>query len=364
MLWYIVFGFLLLRLFISVVNYLTFARTSKLNNLGLKQTISILIPARNEEKNIGRLLDSLANQKFPLHQILVLDDDSSDKTPEIVMSYQHKLPQLILLKGDPLPKDWLGKTWACHQLAGKATGDYMIFLDADVEVKSGLFEYALNEMNSQKLSLFSIFPTQRMESWGEKLIVPLMNYLLLSLLALPFIKWFGLKSLSAANGQFLCFEKSTYNKLLPHLKQKSSITEDIEIMKYYKRNKFRCNTVPDPGFISCRMYYDLKSGLDGFSKNVLSGFGNSIIAMLSFLFLIWGAYPFIIAEMTTRQILFSISSILLIRILISKISRQEVIANLVLHPLQMVLLIYICMLSILKRFRKNNQWKGRNIQLQ
>src|SRR4030095_13577547 len=113
--------------------------------------ISVLIPARNEESVIGPLLESLSRQRFQQYEILVLDDDSTDRTALEVDHAAKTNPRISLLKSELLPEGWIGKTWACHQLANHARGDYFLFLDADVIVKNGLLEAGVGELISRKI---------------------------------------------------------------------------------------------------------------------------------------------------------------------------------------------------------------------
>ncbi|MHB1253047.1 MAG: glycosyltransferase family 2 protein, partial [Candidatus Humimicrobiaceae bacterium] len=109
-----------------------------INNFKLPESIlkspplvSVLIPARNEEKNIRRILNSMIKQDYPNLEILVLDDGSTDETSQIVEKFAEKDSRVRLIKGGPLPKGWKGKCYACHQLSKVAKGEYFVFTDAD-----------------------------------------------------------------------------------------------------------------------------------------------------------------------------------------------------------------------------------------
>ncbi|MCD8260151.1 MAG: glycosyltransferase, partial [Bacteroides sp.] len=124
--------------------------------------LSILIPARNEEKNIGNLLHDLGSLYYPHIEIIVYDDESTDRTVEIASSYLPSLPELRIIRGTPPPPGWLGKNYACYQLAKEARGGKLLFLDADVRVDKHFLERVLACSGQYQTALLSIFPQQLM----------------------------------------------------------------------------------------------------------------------------------------------------------------------------------------------------------
>src|SRR5690606_28081384 len=135
-----------------------------------------------------------------------------------------------------LPKGWLGKNNACHNLAQHAKGKYLLFLDADVRVGDSIIKNTVSFTKKHKLGLLSIFPMQIMETLGEQSTVPNMNYILLSLLPLLLVRNTNFSSLAAANGQFMHFHAEIYPQTLPHQRMKNSKVEDIKIARFYKKN--------------------------------------------------------------------------------------------------------------------------------
>ena len=111
------------------------------------QPVSILIPARNEEDNILTLLQSIYQQDYQNYEVIILDDSSEDNTYKICADFAEKHHQFRVIKGEKLPYDWLGKNYACHQLAKEAKGDYFLFLDADEQVYNGLINSAIQRMH-------------------------------------------------------------------------------------------------------------------------------------------------------------------------------------------------------------------------
>ncbi|MCB0132945.1 MAG: glycosyltransferase, partial [Caldilineaceae bacterium] len=195
-----VFGALMVMLTIALVNAASMPRLGRTVSGGrrahprdpLAPTVSILIPARNEARVIGRTLANLRAQSHPIREILVLDDQSEDGTASVVRAQAQSgtrlghSPALRLLAGTPLPAGWGGKNWACHQLADAAVGDVLIFTDADVTWRPGALEAALSLLESSQADLLTVWPTQETVTWAERLIVPLMALAVVGYLPLPF----------------------------------------------------------------------------------------------------------------------------------------------------------------------------------
>jgi cellulose synthase/poly-beta-1,6-N-acetylglucosamine synthase-like glycosyltransferase len=178
--------------------------------------VSILIPARNEENNIGNCLESCLNQDYTNLEIIVLDDHSEDRTAEVVMAKTLVDPRVRLLKGKELPPGWLGKNWACHQMGGIATGEYLLFIDADVTLGKGAVSRVVSTVKSNKIGMFSVFPTQILSGTGATIVIPVMNWLLLNFLPLRQVFQSDSPKFVAANGQFILFSKETYQKTGGH----------------------------------------------------------------------------------------------------------------------------------------------------
>jgi len=260
-----------------------------------------------------------------------------------------------------LPHDWLGKNFACHQLAKQAKGDYFLFLDADERIYNGLINSAVHRVHLFKLGLLSLFAEQQMDTLGEKLVVPLMHYILLNLLPLRLVYLVKNSAVAAASGQFMLFDAELYRKHQWHEKVKDKVVEDIEIMRNIKLTGYNGEALLANGMLSCRMYKSYGDAVNGFSKNFLAAFNYSIITLLIYLVIIIGGPMIVITTLNLQLILFMLSLIVLTRVMISLPSRQNSWLNILLHPLQMVNLTFIAFLAIQRYLTKTTVWKGRQI---
>lgn len=355
---YISFGFLCFQLFNVLINFIfrqAIAKTEIQNN----DLISVLIPARNEENNIACLLDAL--QKFNNNiEILVCNDHSTDNTEEIISRYQTTDQRIRLIESEVLPKGWLGKNHACYQLAKQASGKYLLFVDADVVISGNIIADAVSYAKKHKLGLLSVFPKQVLLTIGEKKSVPLMNYILLTLLPLVFVRFSPFKSHTAANGQFILFESKTYFELEPHKQFKNSAVEDISISNFYKRQKIKIACLIGEERIQCRMYNSYKDALNGFSKNIFMFFGNSpIMAFIFWAFVTLGIVPIILYNI--NLILLYLLGVLLIQFLYAITCKQSIITTIVYFPANMFFMLQVMINALIIKKQKKYLWKGRNI---
>ncbi|MBL4678545.1 MAG: glycosyltransferase family 2 protein [Mucilaginibacter sp.] len=357
---YVTFFFLILRFTVTLFNFVSNPKLPRIVR-HYQDKISILIPARNEAEDILTLLQSIHDQDYQNYEVIILDDNSTDNTYIICETFAKNHPKFKVVKGNPLPDGWLGKNYACHQLAELATGDYFVFLDADEKVYKGLFNSTLHRMNLRQLSLLSLFTNQEMYSTGEMVTVPLMHYILLNLLPLRLVYLVRSAALSAASGQFMLFDASVYREYQWHQLVKNKVVEDVEIMKLIKASKLNGEALLANGMISCRMYKNYNEALNGFGKNFLAAFNYNIIGFSLYLLIIIGGPVLVIATGKPGLISMAVTLILSARLMISLSAGQNAIRNFFWHPVQMLALLHIGVTSIQQRLTKSTVWKGRKI---
>ena len=262
--------------------------SSSKNQHSSGQKISVCIPARNEEAVLERLLQSVCIQKYPDFEVIVLDDNSDDNTPQIIDEYKKSFPGIITrLKGKPKPKGWLGKPWACHQLSEEAGGNILLFLDADTCISPGMLAGIDFEISDKQLDMITVWPDQHLTGFWQQTVLPLIYYALVTLLPSVYVyrdpRWmptiFAKKFsplFAAACGQCIGFTKEAYKKTGGHAAVKSAVVEDVELAKLAKKKLQKLRMYTGRGSISCTMYNSAQEMFSGFRKNFLAGFGNSL----------------------------------------------------------------------------------------
>jgi chlorobactene glucosyltransferase len=360
---YSIGGVLLITTTIIVYNYCTAPRIlNQSYTLVQKPLVSILVPARNEEKNITETLLALLQQSYTNYEVIVLDDQSEDNTFRRAEEIARTTEKVTLLRGKPLPAGWLGKNWACFQLAQYARGEVYLFIDADVHLSTHALEAALHTMHKHKVVMLSCFPAQKIGSLGALLVVPLMNWLLLSFLPLRLVTASSYPSLAAANGQFMLCSKKPYDEIGGHEALADQVVEDMEMARRFKRLNYPIMAALSYGALTCRMYGGFIDAFKGFSKNFFPGFNLSppiFLCILTALIMVFFT-PFIFVIFRVYY-LWLILIIFTGRVIVSRISLQNPLANVMLHPLQMLCMVLIGANSLYWTVTGKTVWKGRTI---
>lgn len=323
----------------------------------------ILVPVRNEEARIEPLLNSLEGSLPSLRKVIFCDDHSTDSTASIIEGSIKKCQQISMIKGAELPDGWNGKTFACHQLAQKSESNLMLFLDADVTLAPQLPVVISNILTKKQLALVSVFPLQEMKSVGELTTVPIMHWILLSLLPLRMVYWLKGKSIAAANGQVMLFDSKIYRLNQWHRLVKDEVVEDIKIARLIKSRNYKMAVYVSHNLVRCRMYGSYKEAIKGFSKNIHEFFGGSrLIALLYFILL--GVGPLaVLPFLTFWQSILLACFIIINRLSTSFAAGQNGLINLLLHPLQVLAMGHILIVNFIEKTKKRIQWKDRNIDL-
>ncbi|WP_176444859.1 glycosyltransferase [Paenibacillus herberti] len=255
----------------------------------LPNSISILIPARNEERNIGSCLESLLALPEPPLEILVLDDHSEDRTAAITQELAARPGSRIrLLKGRKLPEGWMGKSHACVQLAEAAKGRWLLFLDADVRLEPEALRAAVRAAQAQGRGLISGFPRQETETWMEKLVVSMMMFTILCHLPLKLVSGSRDPRFAAANGAFILIHSDSYLGIGGHGAVRSSLLDDMELIRLAKRSGEPVRLAKIDGISSMRMYRNAAEVWAGYRKNLFPGMGRSL-TLLIFVFSVYTA---------------------------------------------------------------------------
>jgi chlorobactene glucosyltransferase len=229
--------------------------------------ISVLIPARDEEANIGACIDSLRRQDYPNYEILVLDDSSTDGTAEIVARIAAQDGRVSLLRGDHLPDGWAGKPFACHQLAQRARGSWLLFTDADTVHAPSVLRHVLCTALESQAALISGFPYQRTTSIWQKMALPILFYfLLLCLMPLWWLQRTKRPLPSIAIGQFMFFSAREYRSVGGHEAVKDCIIEDVSVAREIARHNYRQLTLDLSEVVSCQMYRGVGPMWEGIAR--------------------------------------------------------------------------------------------------
>lgn len=233
--------------------------------------VSILIPARDEAATIAETVRAALASVGTAVEVLVGDDHSSDATAAIVREIAANDPRLRLVSVPALPEGWTGKNHACFHLAGLARGDHLLFVDADVRLDPNAAAALAGHARRSGSGLVSGVPRQRMESLGERLTVPIINFLLIGFLPVAMMRSSMRPALGAACGQMLLVARAAYDATGGHAAIRASLHDGVLLPRLMRRAGHRTDLVAGHGLATCRMYRGFGQAWAGFSKNAHEG---------------------------------------------------------------------------------------------
>lgn len=257
-------------LLLSASNVLWLRLSSLAPRLTRGRKVSVLVPARDEEKNIRQCLDSLLQQTYTNYEIVVLDDQSSDATWRIIEDYGERHPERVrAVRGEPLPgSGWSGKTHAMQQLAGLARGDYLMFTDADTIHGRESISWAVTNIEAHRADCISGYVFQELQTLGELFIVPAIYIMSTMVLPLWLIGATRAPGLSFAIGQLIVFRRRAFDAIGGYAAVSGQISDDVAIARELKRAGFREVFLDIRRLVRCRMYSGYRSSFDGIAKNI------------------------------------------------------------------------------------------------
>lgn len=249
--------------------------------------VSVLIPARNEESGIGAALDRLIESTHRRFEVLVLDDASEDATAQIVESKSERFHAIVLHRSKGLAPGWNGKQNACWQLAQLAQYDRLLFLDADVRLSPEALVRIVAEQEHREAPLVSGFPFQETGSFAEKLLIPMMHYILLGFLPIARMRDSTDPGFAAGCGQLFLAKKADYLQAGGHRAIAGSRHDGIKLPRAFRQAGLKTDLFDASDLATCRMYQNLQQVHQGLLKNATEGIANPKL-IVPFTFLLVG----------------------------------------------------------------------------
>lgn len=330
--------------------------------------ISVLIPARNEAGAIEAALDAVlkAAGTAPL-EVVILDDHSTDATASLVAVAAERDPRIRLVRGQPLPDGWCGKQHACWQLAHEARHDCLLFLDADVRLRPGALDRLIEHLERHPQSdLVSGVPHQQTVGLLERLLIPLIHFVLLGFLPLIAARRSRWRAFAAGCGQLFLARRASYLASGGHRAIRTSLHDGVTLPRAFRDAGFRTDLFDATDVATCRMYQSSAEVWRGLGKNATEGMA-SPAAILPWSFLLLGGHvlPWIVAGFApwgTEAFRLGLLGILLSclpRILAVFRFHQSGVGAL-LHPIGILLLLAIQWSALFRHWKgQPMEWRGR-----
>lgn len=318
------------------------------------------------------MLESMLNQNYPNFQILVLNDNSEDETGTILVQLAARDPRICFLQGQPLPDGWMGKQWACHQLMQAATGELLLFTDADTRHLPQALRDAVTVMLAERIDLLSALPYQELHTLGERLIVPLLYWSFMAFVPLRLAYQLKIPALSMAIGQFILIRRQALEKIGGFEPIRNHPADDLAMVRRAKASGLKWRIFDGGTDIHCRMYRNFQEASQGISKNLFAVFDFRILPFI-FVWLWLGLVflgPLLILAVSILTGHLNSSSLLLAGIaIIEGFLLWYLVARRFRFPLQVAFFypvniltaILLAFRAVIMNFQGKASWKGRRL---
>jgi cellulose synthase/poly-beta-1,6-N-acetylglucosamine synthase-like glycosyltransferase len=343
----------------SLFNALSMRVVKKSDAIDVSESIALLIPMRNEERNVSECIDAaLTTSKASQFSISVLNDNSTDQTSELLSQYGSRIK---VISGASLPEGWMGKNFALSQLAASSSAQYLVFSDADVRLSPEAISASVALMKSLDWDFISPYPRQIARTFPELLIQPLLQWSWMSSVILRLAEKSQRPSTTIANGQLFIVKRAAYEEIGGHENVKNEVLDDLELARELVRYGFRGGVADASDAVSCRMYENRKELIEGYTKSLWRAFGGVAGTVLAILILTWTSLtPFYGAITGSALALGGLLITMLSRVVVAIRTRSNIALSL-LHPIAIAFLFGLIALSWMKKRNGSLQWRGRNI---
>lgn len=353
------FGLSLLAALLALFNFFTLESVQPNLAKPISKKVAILIPFRNEINNVtASIASAKAQSHLPNLKVFVLDDFSQDGTDKLI----DQNSGVIKVAAKTLPEGWLGKLWACWQLAEYAESDfkpdYLVFLDADVRLDPTAISATINEKSDW--DFISPYPKQLTKGFIPFIFQPLLQWSWLSSIPLTFAHRFKVKSMIVANGQFFIVKKSAYFKVDGHRGIKNQVLDDLQLARKLSAAKYQGGVLNASRVSKCLMYETSAQLFSGYQKSLWAGFGGVFGSVLAFVILFLTGFINFIAAANHSLLADSALLILLSRIL-SSFKTGGDLRSVIFHPLAIITLLYLLLTSWVGKIRGTLTWRDRKL---
>jgi len=336
------------------------------------EPVSVLIPARNEERSIAAAVNSVLQSRGIEFEVVVLDDSSTDRTAEIVAAIAARDSRVRMKSAPPLPVGWNGKQHACFVLASLARYDTFCFLDADVRLQPEALARMSAFLNTSRSALVSGFPHQETETFLEWLLLPLIHFVLLAYLPLAGMRLFPrVPGFAAGCGQFLLVLRDAYYRSGGHANIPTTMHDGLLLPRLLRMHGFRTDIADLTNLATCRMYHNAAEVWNGLAKNATEGLAAPSRILLFSLLLFFGQVapillaalmiftPLVVASQLRGWIIVAVAASFLPRFMAVVRFRQR-FASAVLHPIGIAVLLVLQWYAFVRKLTgQQATWKQR-----
>ena len=340
---------------LRVMPRLTADRTPRITPL-----VSIVIPARNEAHIIERTVRAFLAQDYPSIELIVVNDRSTDATPQILSSIEDQ--RLIVIDGVEPPAGWLGKTWALTQGSARARGELLLFADADLIYAPAAVRAACEYLETSEADMVALLPHFEMQSFSEHVAMPMLAFFVFSGMPLWLANRSNAVGLALGGGAGNLIRRDVFQSVGGFESLQGAVVDDVGLARLVRQRGFRTRAVRADAMLNVRMYTNAGEIVEGFTKNIFPAMQRSYISAVFFLALIVILHllPYLLAVAGDWAAIGSVILVTLTRVVIFRSFRYRIDNAVFLHPLMVLFWAWIMLRSIwVTGIRKEIRWRGR-----
>ena len=354
----VVLAFWLYALATTILNILL-ERRARASSLTHGPLVSVIIPARNEERSIGATVAAMLAQSYRDLEIIVVDDQSADRTAEILASFDD--PRLTVISGEETPPGWLGKPWALEQGSRRARGELLLFIDADIRYEPPAVASLVEALQQSGAAMLAALPHIEMRTLGEHAAMMMLPFTVYAFLPLWLSNRWNAVRLALGGGVGNLVRRADYDAIGGHSALHNAVIDDIGLAYQFRMHGRRTIAVVASDMISVRIYHGLREVVTGFEKNMFA-FLETVPAALTLAILMVGLHilPFGLAAAGHPIAIASVAICTVVRLLIAIRGRYSIAGALFLHVPMAVIWLYILLQSTSMTIRRREiHWRGR-----
>jgi hypothetical protein len=329
--------------------------------------VSVLIPARDEESNIGPALDSVLTNRGVDLEVIVLDDHSTDRTAALVLEFTQKDSRVRLETAPPLPQGWCGKQHSCAALAGRASFPLLVFMDADVRLAPDALARMAAFVVERDVALASGVPRQELGSFWEKMLLPLIHFVLLGFLPMAWMRRSVKPAFAAGCGQIFITRAVDYHSCGGHGAIRASLHDGLQLPRAFRQHGRKTDLFDATSLASCRMYRNADEVFAGLAKNAVEGLAApNRIVFFTIILGLGQVLPFVLLAVSGLPLL--VKMIAALAALLAWLPRwlscfrfAHSWLGALLHPIGVLVLLGIQWCALIRHWRgRPAHWRGRN----
>lgn len=346
----------------SILNVWLIPRIHRDPHAATDTLVSVVIPARNEERNIEQTVRAMLAQTHAAIEVIVVDDRSTDRTGDLLSAIAREDSRLVIVDGEETPPDWLGKPWACHQGTRIAHGELLLVVDADVHYAPDAVASIVAYMDAHPgIAMAAVFPHFDLVGFWEHIAMPMLG--VTGFMFMP--TWLSNRTTIVAfgigGGTGNMIRRRDFDDIGGYTALHNAVVDDVGMAQQLRAHGKRTHTAMANDLVSLRMYHGAREIIDGFTKNVFTAFGGFFAMLTLFpMMIVFHLVPYVLALRGDPLALIVVALISVCRLIIFLSFRLRIDNALFGHPFMIVFWSWIFLRSMwITGVRKELQWRGR-----